>query len=163
MTQYQIEWSESKSPDWKKISIKDPSGQTFTDVSVNRKAKDGTEFPNFDGVVVGATVEGNYWESPNGAKYLFGPKPASTGQIGGNKGMSRGIAQAQETKRRVIETAQENKEVVIKLSSTIRMAVDIVTARDLGSTEDIQAEIEYWRKWLWERWDEPTDRQWPTV
>lgn len=120
-----------------------------------------SDYPGWINLQAGVTVYGSL-VPPKDPKYgptLYAPKPASTGTTRG----AGAITRAQETKAEHIKVAQENKEVGIKLSSTIRMAVDIVTARDLGSTEDIQAEIEYWRKWFWERWDEPVDRQWPTV
>lgn len=121
-----------------------------------------SDFPNFNSITFETEVEGDVVIKQNGQyvnKTLYPLKPASTGHTRG----SGAITKAMETKASNIRDAQENKENGIKLSSTIRMAVDITLARDLGSTEDIQAEIEYWRKWLWKTWDEPADKQWPTV
>ncbi len=126
------------------------------------------DFPFFQTISLESEVEGDIVKKPSADgkfvnKTLYPPRPQRT--FTGTTRGAGGIAKAQETKREDIKNAQENKEVGIKLSSTIRMAVDITLARMPNSglaweTETIQAEIDFWRKELWRTWDEPVDRNW---
>lgn len=81
------------------------------------------------------------------------------------KGGSRtgAITAAQNRKSEMISQAQENKEEGIKLSSTIRMATDIVIARGVSglSEEEVKAEIEKWRSYFYTNWSEITQDEPP--
>lgn len=149
---YKIEWLENKDTDWKIIQLSDESGKTYKDVSINRKDKNGIEFPNFDTLRAEDMIEGDFWVSPKGRNYLFPPKPQSP--KGGN------ISKMMEKKAVLIEKAQDNKELGIMTSSTIRMAVDLVVAQMANdhiiqnATEaDIKGMIKEWRKWLVSEWN----------
>lgn len=86
----------------------------------------------------------------------------------GIKGRSGGSRTAQmervmNQKNEMIGHAQDKKEEAIKLASSIRMAVDIVTAHSpalfqgVPTEEDIKREIEKWRSYFYTTWDEITD------
>lgn len=71
---HQIVKVESKNADWKVIQILNAAGELVENVSVNRTNKKGEVFPKFDEIAVGASVEGQLWQSPAGKIYLFAPK-----------------------------------------------------------------------------------------
>lgn len=158
--EYTIDWIENKSNDWKVATLSE-GGLTYDDVSINRVNKKGETFPNFDGITQGATVKGNLWTSPQGKHYLYAPKPqapqGSAPRAPG--GFKAGMQKAIEQKQEGIRQSQENKELGIKLSSTIRMAVDMVIAilKDEQIIEEgvIKGEISKWRKWFWDTWEDP--------
>ena len=150
---YAIEWLEIKSPDWKVVSLKSPDGQTLTDVSINRKNKKGEVFPNFDAIVQGGMVDGNYWRSDAGKNYLFAPDPEGPKGVVGGKG---NIGRAMERKEQSIEKFQDNKEEGIKTSSTLRDAVILAKTEvdaELVPASELTARIEHWRTWLLAHWD----------
>lgn len=109
--QYKIDWLEVKSPEWKMISITNEAGISYTDVSLNKRDKKGTEFPNFDNLKAGDTIHGEYWETSDKSKrYLYPPRPQSTngGPIRRQPGASAmAIKEAQETKAKNIAQAQD--------------------------------------------------------
>lgn len=84
--QYNITAVEKKNNDWLVVSGRGLDGTTLTDASVNRTNKKGETFPNFDSIAVGATVEGEPWNSQTGKAYLFPPRK------GGFKGAPGGGA-----------------------------------------------------------------------
>ena len=63
-----------KTKDWKVVSILNAAGEIVENISVNRTNKKGEVFPNFDAITVGASVEGQLWQSSTGKIYLFAPK-----------------------------------------------------------------------------------------
>lgn len=69
---------QNKSADWKVVEILNAAGDIVENVSVNRTNKKGEVFPGFDDIQVGATVEGQMWQSPAGKLYLFPPKGSQT-------------------------------------------------------------------------------------
>lgn len=147
---YAIEWLEIKNPDWKVATLKSPEGQVLTDVSINRTNKKGEVFPNFDAIVQGGEVEGDFWTSTSNKNYLFAPKPA--GVVGGKGNIGR----AMERKEQSIEKFQDNKEASIKVSSTLRDAVTLAKTEidaEIFPPVELGARIEYWRKWLIAHWD----------
>jgi hypothetical protein len=79
---------------------------------------------------------GNYWnvKDPN--------------RKAGGKGDMGKMMQA---KQEGIALSQKNKEKGIMLSSTIRMAVDLVVAE--GMEGDVKQRIQTWRSWLIAEWD----------
>jgi hypothetical protein len=159
---YQIDWSENKNNDWKIVSLKTDSGTVFTDVSVNRTNKKGEVFPGFDQVVVGASIEGEFWTSPTGKNYLFAPKP----QQAKGGGMGAQASKLMDKKAASIEKFQDNKETSIKLSGAMRDAVQIVMtfypsvaeyASHVEKENFIKEKIRHWRTWLLENHGDMTD------
>ena len=114
-----------------------------------------SDFPNFAGIMNGGVVEGNIWNKPNTDKYtLYPPKDPATANVG----RVGAITKAQEKKAEYIEKAQDNRERGIKLSSTIRMATDVVIAilkdEKIIDESTIKSKITEWRKWFVEHWDD---------
>lgn len=122
MATFKIEWLEVKSPDWKIVSIKPEQGDIVVDVSVNKKDKNsGVEFPNFDNLKAGDTVEGEFWMSKAGKGYLFPPKQkvSAAGNFRRSGGNSVAIQEAQATKAKNIAVAQDrNALMYAKLGAT---------------------------------------------
>jgi hypothetical protein len=150
-----IEKVEDKSKDWKVTTIKGEQG-SVVGVSVNRVNNKGETFPNFDGIILGATIDGELWRSPSGKNYLFAPKPASTGGSRANPG----IAKAMERKETSIAKFQDSKETSIKLAGAMRDAVLITTTfyKDLALEDaDIEAKIKQWRNWFLSNHGDETD------
>lgn len=150
---HQISNTVIKSPDWKTATV-----GNVANVSINRVNKKGEVFPNFDGVVDGATIAGDLWQSSTGKWYLFAPKQGNLGTKPQWAKDPNAIVKAQERKETAIHNAQENKGEAIMLASTIRMAVDITVARMAGdgtkwTIDDIQNEIENWRKHFISIWN----------
>lgn len=151
---YSTQWVENKSPDWKIVSVTGVDGTKLTDASVNRVNKKGEVFPNFDAIIPGYEFEAEPWKSEVGKQYLFAPKVQGTQNksSGGAYKGSGGIAKAQEKKAEMIAEAQGNKELGIKISSTLRMAVDLAIAEGNNAEETLEQSILKWRKWLWSEW-----------
>ena len=121
------------------------------------------DFPGFNEIMNGGFIEGNLWEKPGTGKFtLYPPKVVMAGQTGGNKGrFQAGMKEVMKEKQEGIEKSQYRKEQGIRVSSTIRMAVDIVIA-ELGGEKIIdeaviKAKIKEWRVWFWDVWSEPDD------
>lgn len=149
-----IEWADSKTQDWKLCTVVDEQGVSRTEVSVNRKEKNGTDNSAwFDSLVPGATVEGNLWQSPTSGKWaLYPPKPQ------GAPGVQRGggAIKAAEITKESVAHSQDRKEEGIKISSTFRDAtlLTIEEARHTGLNEEgIKIAWTKWRKWLLENYD----------
>lgn len=134
-----------------KATVKDVTGAVKTNVTISKIQKDGTEFPNFDNLAEGMQFEANEWPNAKGYITLFPPK-AVTAPKGG------GVAKNMERKEEGIKKSQERKEEGIMLSSSIRMATDVVVAM-IFKMEDptpanIQKEIMKWRYWFIEKWEQ---------
>lgn len=155
-----IEWAENKSVDWKVCTVVNESGATIENVSANRKNKKGEIFPNFDGITPGAEVEGELWQSSADKWYLFAPKPKGEG-MGSRPAWAKkpDMTKVMEKKEASIEKAQDNKAEGIKISSTMRMAVDLALAEAEGARHegntgfDFSESIMRWRVWLWNTWE----------
>lgn len=153
---YKITAVEEKNKDWKMISGSGVDGTTLTNASVNRTSQKGEVFPNFDGITVGAEVEGEPWSNQSGKQYLFAPREKKAG--GARRGVDPlAIAKAQEHKAENIRAAQDNKQEGIKVSSTARDATLILNTifatlepRDQIDWKDKWLEI---RQWLWDNFD----------
>lgn len=156
--QFQISWSKKKNNDWIVATVKDLHGAEFKDTSINRVNKKGEVFPNFDAIMTGHTVEATLWTSDSGKHYLFAPKPNGEAPRASQGAKTAMIEKTMARKEEGIARSQDNKELGIKTSSTIRMAVDIVTSfnKDMDA-EEIRNAITYWRNWLWNNWDLPED------
>jgi len=118
-----------------------------------------SDFPRFADLKDGDEVEAEMDIKQNGQftnKSLKYPSPAKTNGRG-----SYGINKAMEKKEESISKFQTNKEESIKISSTIRMAVDVVTAMDIKeqNAETTKQMIEDWRRWFWKHWSDPEDPQ----
>jgi len=123
---YNINKLEKKNNDWIIADLTNAQGQTQYGVSINRTSKDGKVFPNFDGLKVGGSVDGNFWASPAGKKYLFAPDELR-GAPQNFKGA--GVAKNMERKEQSIEKFQDNKEHSIMVASSFTMAKDILIAQ----------------------------------
>ncbi len=159
---YKIEWVENKSKDWKVATVSAVDGTKQTDVSINRVSKKGDMFPDFDGITPGKEIGGRLWSSPAGKWYLFAPdKEEKTFNTFKKPNMSA----VMEKKAENIDHAQDKKAEGIKVSSTIRMAVDMALA-ELGQLEmpytpiDMQECVRKWRTWFWNEW-EKSDKDFP--
>lgn len=148
----------------KTISKKDWQGKRLADVEVIdltgavikgtiwEDQKDGSKYPNFDGLTQGLQIEVTAWTSPTAKVSFFPPKPVKTQSGSSGRGS---INQAQEKKAQSIGLAQDRKEEGIMISSSIRMAVDIMISRMPGdnmSVEQIKEEILKWRYWFVSNW-----------
>lgn len=142
-----VEWCENKNQDWKVATLKAPDDYVTENVSINRQNKKGEVFPNFDGIIPGADIEGELWKSDSGKWYLFAPKPQNSHSGGGNRmGMMKEVIKE---KQEGIRASQENKELGIKISSTMNKAIDLAIAEGKPEAERIL----HWRKWMWENWE----------
>lgn len=144
--QYTLEWMEKKTTQtgksYIKASLKDEQGKVTDNVSI------WSDFPNYANLALGGSITGELKTNDKGYTNLY--PPASTpnsGPSGGYK--AKVINDAMEKKAGYISHAQENKEHGIKVSSTIRMAVDMAIAEGKPTAENIKD----WRKWFWMNWD----------
>lgn len=154
MAKFKLELLETKSPEWKIASVTDDAGLRIDDVSINSKDRSGVPFPNFETMMTGHFIEGEFWRNPSGKAYIFPPKPQAT-QGGANRG-SGAINKAMDRKEHGIEKTMDRKEEGIMTSSTIRMAVDIALAevgKDMFDVGVFKGRIHFWRDWLVENWD----------
>ena len=129
-------------------SITSDDGQITDAVSI------WSSFADFANLKDGDVVDGELEIKQNGNytnKTLKSPPTGTTGPYRGNPGA---ITKAMDRKEQGIEKFQDNKELGIKISSTIRMAVDLVAATESEgwTMQQKQSEIKQWRKWLWENW-----------
>lgn len=156
---YKIKSAENKSIDWKVVTTISPDGYETPNVSVNRKNKNGEVFPNFDGVVEGATIDATVWKSPAGKWYMFAPKTASNGSNFANKGPSS-IKAAQERKAEMIEKAQDRKSESIAYFNAVNSAITLRAADRTLLFNSVQDEREYltvWRNWFLSEWEKYND------
>lgn len=137
----------------KTVSISDEGGTTLDKVGI------WSDFPNYANLAVGQTVEAEVKLSPDGKWRNLVP-PATGTKPYAVRGASQGmITKAMESKKESIEHFTDKKELGIKISSTMRMAVDCAIA-DMASlmnkpdaTSILEKSILKWRKWLWENWE----------
>jgi hypothetical protein len=147
-----------KGDGWKVVTAKEAieGGRTFNDVSINKVDRAGAiAWPNFDTIEVGATIEADYWRSPQNKQYLFAPKPKSSG---GGARNTAAIAKAQETKAENIKEAQANKNTSIMIAAAMRDAGAIALAalkdQPFPTDEEFIAEFTKWRDWYLAKWHE---------
>ena len=147
MAKYQVSWikedtkGNTNGRDWIKyeVTLKDEQGNETT-------AK------TFDNLGNGTTVEGEITENQWGKNFKKAPSPKA---VAGAKFKNAQIKETMEIKNQSIKTFQDSKEFSIMTASTLRMAVDVVTAFDSKaqlSSQDIKNEILYWRQWFMENW-----------
>lgn len=154
--------NETLTINWVK-AVQTKTGKDKLDVSVTKLDKTTLDvtvwpgFPNYANLAPGQTIQakiiakdfkGRTYYSLEYSNPATGPTAPYNGQQ---------IAKAQEVKGQQIAQAQGNKELGIKISSTIRMAVD--TALNFMAVESIKdegvfkSEVKRWRKFYWENWD----------
>ncbi len=151
MSIYTIEWLESKQTSTGKnkydVTLKDDKGVVTDKVTI------WEGFPDFANLRPGHTIDADIVVKQNGQytnKTAYQTKTYSQW-----KPKAGSIAKAQEVKGEQIHQAQENKELGIKVSSTIRMAVDLAIAEHGEGKTDVtyQNSIKNYRAWLWTEWD----------
>lgn len=161
--QYKIEWMEKKQISGKDIIEASLSGEGVTPaekVTIWKTDTKGEEFPGFDDLSPGHTVEGNLWSKPgSNFKTLY---PAKEKRAKGNSNFrTEQIEKAQGRKAEFIEKAQDNKDWSIMVSSTMRDAV-LLTIAEVGSnasTSLYENKVRQWRTFLVDNWDlNPTDK-----
>lgn len=159
---------QEKAPGWKVAKVKEAieNGQTFVDVSINEKNREGVvEWPNFAQITVGATIEGDYWRNPAGKQYIYAPKrqraAATTAALSpspstGTKsfGGGGGVKAAQERKAEGIKEAQENKKTGVMIAAAMRdaTAIALAAAVPFPTDEEFMAEFMKWRDWYLKTW-----------
>jgi hypothetical protein len=155
---FEILECEDKGEGWKVVTAKEgvEGGRTFNDVSINKVDRAGIiAWLNFDAIKAGATIEGDYWRSPQNKQYLFAPKP---NKAGGDRSNSAAISEAQETKKQNIEEAQDNKKTAVMIAAAMRDATSIALAalkeQPFPSDDDFIAEFTKWRDWHLGKWRE---------
>lgn len=165
---FSIKWLETKGPDWKVATIVNEAGIEYEDVSINRTNKKGEVFPEFDSLLNGGTVQGEYWETPDKTKkYLFPPrvdKPAQRTFGGGQ------VKAMMKEKQEGIKESMDRKEHSIMESSSMRDAVSLAIAEfesyqdklrgsggsgTGGGGSDLEFLIKKWRKFLLDNWSLP--------
>lgn len=147
-----IPWVEvatsSKGTSFKKITVETEDGKKYDDAVVF------PTYSKYNEVMPGVTLEGVL---ADGKEYRgrIG-KILTDGNLGARPASMRSpaaITKAMEKKEASIEKFQDNKELSIKISSTLRMAVDLTIAeyptREIPPAESIKK----WREWLWINWD----------
>lgn len=153
MAKYIVNTLEKKTTSTGKIKLdaelRDEQGNIIRNVTI------WGDFLNFNTITFGSEVDGDL--KPN-KDPKYGPTlyPITTYKTFAAKPKPNMTA-VMEKKAENIAVAQGNKELGIKVSSTIRMAVDLAIA-ELGSghtytPSDIQQKVLYWRQWLWLSWD----------
>lgn len=148
---YKITASEAKTTStgkaYKKVKIINEQGESF-DTSV------WSDFPDFANLTIGSALVGELKKNDKGYLNLYPPRAATASTGPRRPNMER----VMEKKEASIEDFTDKKELGIKISSTMRMAVDCAIAeynKDGGkanTTHDLTDLILKWRKWLWENW-----------
>ncbi len=123
-----------------------------------------SSFPDFANLKDGDVVTGELEIKVNGQytnKTLTFPNKAPGGAY---KKPQVNMEKVMEKKEQSIGKFQDNKELSIKISSTMRMAVELTIAEIGGNGNNaavlngktytaFETTILKWRKWLWENWD----------
>lgn len=140
--------------DWVEI-VKSKNGNEYKKATIGGQTVSvWPDFPQYLAVGPGAKIKGQIVRKGNYTNLVADttPRPYS-GARGASQGM---ITKAMETKKESIEHFTDKKELGIKISSTMRMAVDCAIS-NLGNKQFQPLEMEnliiYYRKWLWMHWD----------
>lgn len=155
---YSLEWLEKKTTkvgDKWNATVKDEKGATYENVTLWLK--------DWSDAMAGMEVEGELVIKQNGQyenKTLQRNKTYSQWKPKTSATTPAGIKVAQERKAEFIEKAQDNKELGIKVSSTMRMAVDLALGDGEMEQTTRKETIKFWRQWLWNEWDK-TDKDFP--
>lgn len=129
------------------------NGRKWAIRKLNLKDEQGInlEVDTFDNVMSGEIVEGEIITTERGSNF----KKITPKAVAGANFKQAQVEKSMERKEQSIGKFQDNKEFSIMTASTLRMAVDVVTAFDSKaqlSSQDIKNEILYWRQWLMENW-----------
>lgn len=151
---FKVLTSDTKNEGWKVLTIQEgiENGRTFSNVSINKanKTTQAVQWPTFDTIDVGQTLEGEYKEYEGGKKYLFPPTPKK--QAGNSAFKGKQIEEAQERTRGHVAEAQENKNHAISIAAAQRDAVLMVTTFDKSepflTDAELRAKIIEWREWF---------------
>lgn len=153
MNDFNVNWAETKTSakgtEYKRATLTDESGKQTENVAVfNFYSKYNDVKP---GNIVSGTLVADLFKGKTSYKLEDGKtwQKNTNWKPGGGGGSTVYNSQAMETKKENVHEAQENKALGIKVSSTIRMAVDIAIAEGAPNSTNILK----WRTWLWENWD----------
>lgn len=118
-----------------------------------------SNFPNFENLDIGFTVEGTVEEVQNG-KYLNRTlKPLMTNTLNRPpKTQNQAIVKAMEKKQENIKESQENKQEGIRQAAIIRDSTLLTCAYWQGkesTIEDMKKSWEEWNKWITNKWEVP--------
>lgn len=144
MNKFKVNWMAKKSEDWIVAALIDESGTEFKEVSINRTNKKGEVFPNFDGIMPGAEIEGNLWTSDAGKHYLFAPKPQKFGgAVGGQQAREKSINKVLDRKEDSIAIAGAQRDAVLIVSS-------LISEHYYGDLKPdfLKEKIVEWRNWF---------------
>lgn len=138
----------AKGDSYKKVDVMKADGTLVAGVSAFK-----FKYPNQAELVEGAVVTAMIVIDGNYRNLVSAPQTAPRGNSGFKTAQ---IEKVMEIKRDDIRQSQQNKDLGIKISSTIRMAVDIATSipQEQWQSTTMQEEIRFWREWLWTEWDQ---------
>lgn len=128
-------------------------GQEFP---LEKKVSIWQDFPGFETITFGATVEGNIATNDKGYQSLKAiPKLPATGSFGG----PRGIAKAQEVKGQQIKEAQERKSDSIAFFNATNSAIALVTKMTetqpvFPGEAEMKVKIRAWRDWFIQEYED---------
>lgn len=147
MQDIKVEWCENATTKtnrpYKKLSVTDSEGNKH---NVNIFS----DFPDFANIAPGSMIRGKL--EANG-KYMN--LISETQAPKGNPNYKTAqIEKAMDTKRQDITKFQDNKELSVKISGTMRDAVQLSLAEfGADGTQSLEELILKWRVWLWENYD----------
>lgn len=130
------------------VQLVDAEGKLYS-----KKVSIWGDFPGFQSITFGATVDGDIVVNDKGYATLYPPKP----QHKFGSFAPRGASTMMKEKQEGIKESQGRKEDSIKTSSSMRDAVQIALA-ELGTLKDhteYESRIQYWRKFLLDNWELP--------
>lgn len=160
MSTFEIIWLEGKTTS----TGKEKYDVVLKDIDSGTETKNVTiwsDFQGFNDLTSGSTVYGSLVPArdPKYGPTLYPLRPASNGTPQGRITRNTGITAAMEKKSESVNKAMDRKDESIKISATLRDAVLITTSKGIQgwNNEDIEAEIDYWRKWLWKHFDDPQE------
>lgn len=152
MAKFKVESLEVKEVNGKRVAncvLTQENGDQYI-----KKVSIWSDFPNFQNVTFGAVVEGDIVVNAKGYASLYAPKaqkssPGSfSSPIGGNK--------IEEVRAKNIEKAQDRKAESIAYFNSVNSAIALLKLGQLGSHEEIQRGIVFWRDWFiseYENWN----------
>lgn len=116
-----------------------------------------SDFPHYAELAVNSTIDGEIRKNDKGYDNLYSNEIKPRGGASGAFKTAQ-MEKVMDKKAENIEKAQENRSEGVKISATMRDAVQlaIVANNDPTRLNTLEEEIIYWRKWLWTHWDDPT-------
>jgi hypothetical protein len=110
----------------------------------------------WSGEFSGDIFEGELEKNDKGFWRIKKPKTGLPAQAGNPNFKTQQIKEAMDTKRQDVARSMDRKDISIKISSTMRDAVQLAIAEGQPNEET----IEKWRAWLWTNWDKE-DKDFP--